>query len=67
MCHVSAGKQVPQMNTMCDCGCSCGCSCPVTLSLKDEISLLEEHKKILQDRIDTIDQKIAGLRTLNEP
>jgi hypothetical protein len=67
MCHVPAGRQVPEMNTLCDCGSSCGCGCPVTLTIDDEISRLEEHKKILKDRIDNIDQKIAGLKTVNEP
>jgi len=63
MCHVSAGKQVSQLNTMCD----CGCSCPVILPIEDEIRRLEDHKKILKDRIDMIDKKIAGLKTVNEP
>ena len=63
MCHVSAGKQVSEMNTDCD----CGCSCPVTLPLEDEIRILEGHKKILQARIETIDKKITGLKTVNKP
>jgi hypothetical protein len=62
MCHVSAGKQVSQMNTI----CGCGCSCPGLLPIEDEIRRLEDHKKILQDRIDMIDKKIAGLKTVNE-
>ena len=65
MCHVSAGKQVSQMNNLCD----CGCSCPATLPIDDEIRLLEEHKKILRDRIEIIDKKITGLtglKTVNE-
>jgi hypothetical protein len=63
MCHVSAGKQVLQMNPLCD----CGCSCPVMLPIDDEIRSLEDHKKILQDRIEMIDKKIAGLKTVNGP
>jgi hypothetical protein len=63
MCHVSTGKQVSGMETRCD----CGCDCPVMLSIEDEIRLLEDHKKIMQDRIETIDKKIAGLKTVNEP
>jgi hypothetical protein len=63
MCHVSAGKQVSQMNTLCD----CECGCPVMLPIEDEIRRLEDHKKILQGRIETIDKKIAGLKTVNEP
>ena len=67
MCHVPAGRQVPEMNTLCDSGSRCGCGCPVTLTIEDEIRRMEEHKKILQDRIDTIDSKITGLNTVNEP
>lgn len=63
MCHVSTRKQVSQMNTLCD----CGCSCPVMLPIDDEIRELEDHKKILQNRIEMIDKKIAGLKTVNEP
>jgi len=63
MCHVSAGKQVSQMNTYC--GCECGC--PVMLPIDDEIRRREAHKKILQDRIEMIDTKIASLKTVNEP
>jgi hypothetical protein len=62
MCHVSAGKQVSQMNTLCD----CECGCPVILPIDDEIRRLEDHKKILQDRIEMIDTKIAGLKTVNK-
>lgn len=63
MCHVSAGKHAEQMNTY----CSCGCSCPVTLSIDDEIKELEAYKKIFQDRIEMIDTKLAGLKTVNKP
>ena len=63
MCHVSAGKPVSQMITLCD----CGYGCPVTLPIGDEIRKLEDNKKILQDRIEMIDTKIASLKTVNEP
>ena len=63
MCHESAGKEAAQMNTH----CGCGCSCPVTLSTGDEIKELEAHKKIFQDRIEMIDTKLAGLKTVNKP
>lgn len=62
MCHVSAGKQLPQMNTHCD----CGCDCPVMLPIDDEIRELENHKKILGERIDMIGKKIASLKTVNK-
>ena len=51
------------MNTVCDCGCGCMGVIPI----EDEIRRLEEHKKILKDRIDTIDKKITGLKIVKEP
>lgn len=63
MCHISAGKPAEQMNT----SYGCGCNCPVTLSIDDEIKELEAHKKIFQDRIEMIDTKLAGLKTVNKP
>jgi len=63
MCHVSPGKQVVQMNTL----CGCGCTCPVGLPIDDEIRRLEDHKKILQEQIEMIGKKITGLKTVNEP
>jgi hypothetical protein len=41
--------------------------CSVMLPIAEEIRSLEDNKKILQDRIDIIDKKIAGLKTVNEP
>ncbi len=63
MCHTSTGKQVLQVRTLC--GCDCGCACPVDLPIDDGIQRLEEHKKILQDRIDNINKKITALKTVN--
>ncbi len=63
MCHVSAGKQAELMNTR----CGCGCSCPVTFSIDDEIKELEVYKKFFQDRIEMIDTKLAGLKTVKKP
>jgi hypothetical protein len=62
MCHISAGKPVSQMNIVCD----CECGCPVLLSIDDEIRKLEEHRKILQNRIEMIDKKIVSLKTVNK-
>ena len=63
MCHASTGKQ----NSPVDAVCCCDCGCPVILPVEDEIQSLEEHRKILQDRIETIDRKITGLKTVKEP
>lgn len=62
MCHISAGKPVMQMNS--HCGCECGC--PIMLPIEDEIRSLENHKKILQDRIAMIDTKIVSLKSVNK-
>jgi hypothetical protein len=62
MCHSSAGKQVPMMNTPCD----CKCACPVLLPIDSEIRSLEEHRKFMQDRLEAIDQKITALKTVKE-
>ncbi len=42
--------------------CTCGCCCQVPLPIDDEIRKPGENKKILQDRIDSIDTKITGLK-----
>ncbi len=62
MCHVSTGKQVSVVNTL----CSCGCRCPVALPIDDEIRRFEEHKKILQEQIERITKKITGLKAVND-
>jgi hypothetical protein len=62
MCHSLAGKQVPVMNTPCD----CECACPALLPIDSEIKCLEEHRKFMQDRIEVIDRKIAALKTVKE-
>jgi len=64
MCHVLTGKQVVQVNVLC--GCDGEYTCPAGLPINDEIKRLEEHTKILQDRIDTITRKITGLKTVKE-
>jgi len=51
------------MNTL----CSCGCSGVGMLPIDDEIGILEEHKKILKDRIGTINKKITSLNPVTEP
>jgi hypothetical protein len=41
MCHVSAGNQVPQMNTF----CSCGYNCVLMIPIYEEIRRLEDHTR----------------------
>ncbi len=65
MCTIVPGKQGSPVNTLC--GCCCGCTCPAGLPTGDEIRRLEEHKKILQDRIEIINTTITGLKTVTKP
>jgi hypothetical protein len=46
--------------------CGCSCSCPATMTVVEEIQLLEDHKKVMQDRLGEIDKKIAALKTTKE-
>jgi len=43
-------------------GCSCSCVCPATMTVEEEIQLLEEHKKYMQEQAGIIDKKIAALK-----
>ena len=45
--------------------CGCKCNCPVMLSVEEEIRSLEDHKKILQDQLEVIDEKITALKSVN--
>ena len=58
---LSAGKQETSMNNAYE------CRCPIMLPIEDELRSLEEHRKILQNQIDTIDKKIIGLKSTKEP
>jgi predicted metal-dependent hydrolase len=44
--------------------CGCTCNCPVFLSIDDEIRMLENHKKIMQEQIEAIDRKVAALKSV---
>jgi hypothetical protein len=63
MCRVLTGKHESPADSMCGCEVRPGCHTPG----RGEIGNLEEHRKILQDRINTIDKKITGLKTVKEP
>jgi hypothetical protein len=47
--------------------CGCSCSCPATMTVEEEIQLLEDHQKFMQDQIGVIEKKIAALKTAKEP
>ncbi len=59
MCHASAGRglMIPDI-------CRCGCPCLATLTIEDEIEMLESHKNALQDRIEFLNRKISVLKTV---
>jgi hypothetical protein len=63
MCHNATGRY--GMVRHFPCGCSC--SCPATMTVEEEIQLLEDHKKFMQDQLEVIDKKIAGLIAAKEP
>jgi hypothetical protein len=44
--------------------CGCSCNCPVILSIDDEIRMLEDHKKMMQEQIEAIDRKVAALKSV---
>jgi len=46
--------------------CGCDCSCPVLFSIDDEIRMLENHRKMMQDRIEAIDRKVSALKSVQQ-
>jgi hypothetical protein len=46
------------------CQCGCSCACPVLLSIDDEIRMLEDHKKMMQEQIEAIDRKVTALKSV---
>ena len=63
MCQVLTEK--PVLKTLCR--SDCGCTYPIGIPIDDEIRRLEEHTKILQDRIENINTKITALKHVNNP
>ena len=60
MCHPLTGVSSSMVNAH----CCCDCSCSVLLSIDDEIRMLEDHKKMMQDRIEAIDRKVSALKSV---
>jgi hypothetical protein len=42
----------------------CDCLCPASLTIEEEIKMLESHKNNLQDQIEFLNQKIALLKAV---
>ena len=59
MCH-----SMMQSGSMENYQCECSCTCPVFLSIDDEIRLLEDHKKMMQERIEAINLKVTALKSV---
>jgi len=57
MCH-------PEVSEQSRCGCSC--SCPATMTVEEEIQLLEDHRKYMREQAGVIDKKIAALKSVKE-
>ena len=63
MCISSKGRFGPAGH---DHQCGCSCSCPATMTVEEEMQLLEDHKKFMQDQIGVIEKKIAALKSTKE-
>jgi hypothetical protein len=37
------------------------------MTVEDEIHLLEDHKKVMQEQVGEIDKKLAALKSAQEP
>ena len=44
--------------------CSCSCACPATMTVEEEIQLLEDHRKYFSEQVGIIDRKIAALKSV---
>jgi hypothetical protein len=62
MCHLSGRRFESAGHAQ----CGCSCSCPSTMTVVEEIQLLEDHKKFMQEQLGEIDKKIAALRATKE-
>jgi hypothetical protein len=46
--------------------CDCSCSCQATMTVAEEIQLLVDLMKSMQDQLGEIDKKMAALKTTKE-
>ncbi len=46
--------------------CGCSGSCPATTTVEEELQLLEDHKKFMEDQLKVIERKIAALKSVKE-
>ena len=58
MCHPGRRYEVGG-----DDPCGCSCACPATMSVEEEIQLLEDHRKYFSKQVEVIDTKIAALKS----
>lgn len=62
MCHHHEGR----FDTASHHRYGCSCSCPATMTIEEEIRLLDEHKQLMQDQLGIIEKKIAALKSAKE-
>jgi len=41
----------------------CSCVCPATMTVEEEIQLIEDHRKYFSEQAGVIDKKIAALKS----
>ncbi len=63
MCHDGRGRLGSAGH---DDLCGCSCSCPAATTVEEELQLLEDHRKYMQDHLGIIDKKIAALKSAKE-
>lgn len=63
MCHTARGRfGLAGQDDL----CGCPCNCPATTTVEEEVQLLEDHKKFMQDQLGVIERKIAALKSAKE-
>jgi len=46
--------------------CRCSYVCPATMTVEEEIQLLDDHRKYFGEQVEVIDRKIAALKAAKE-
>jgi len=41
----------------------CLCACPATMSVREEIQHLEDHRRFLSEQVEFINKKVAALKS----
>ena len=46
---------------------ACSCICPASLTVEEEIQLLEDHGRYIRNQAEIIEKKIAALKSAKGP